>query len=92
MNVRDKTWMRRRPRLFTEEGATWLAVLFAMGIVLLLVSMTPARCQAGWCPSYKCFGPCGGTCRCVSKDFSGGTCLDIERAEQLLAEGWVEIK
>ena len=49
-------------------------------------------CQSGWCPSYKCFGPCGGNCRCVSRDYSGGTCVDIQHSERLVAQGWRELQ
>ena len=51
---------------------------------------TASPCQSGWCPDYTCYAPCG-QCRCMSRGF-GGTCVDIQHSERLLAEGWHEIK
>ena len=53
---------------------------------------TASPCQSGWCPSYTCFGPCGGNCRCVSNTPNGGTCVDIQHSEALLSDGWRELK
>lgn len=64
----------------------WLAaVLIAGGVALL--SAEPAECV--WCPTYKCWGPCGGDCVCVSPPGGGGgSCYGIERAPSLVAKGW----
>lgn len=48
--------------------------------------------ECGWCPSYKCFGPCGGSCVCMSQDHSGGACVDIQRVPEFEANGWNEMK
>ena len=72
-----------------KRAFRWLmiaATCFAGGMIL-----KPATCVAGWCPTYKCFGPCGGSCRCLSRDYGGGTCVDIQAVPELLERGWVEL-
>ena len=67
-------------------------VLAIGGIVSALFVMgQPRECRAGWCPSYKCFGPCG-QCACVSSDYSGGTCVDIDQLQSYLDRGYHEFR
>jgi hypothetical protein len=61
-----------------------IAIGFAMSALFI-----PTRAQCGWCPSYKCFGPCGGECLCMSRDYSGGVCVDVEARPDLEKLGYV---
>ncbi len=68
-----------------------MKTLFAALLLLsaaLLIGANPQPCAAGWCPTYKCYGPCG-TCACMSTDYRGGTCVDIDSVSRLQDEGWV---
>ena len=64
---------------------------FALGIAGGFLYSRP--CIAGWCPTYRCFGSgaCG-SCKCISQDYSGGQCVDVQHAERLIADGAVELK
>ena len=47
-------------------------------------------CEAGWCPSHKCYG--SGTCVncvCMSSDPLGGARVDISHVPSYEARGWV---
>lgn len=56
----------------------WLMILLALVSGLFLLPSKKAECA--WCPSYKCYGPCGGSCQCVTfgGEF-GGHCVSVER-------------
>lgn len=53
-------------------------IAIAAGLTLGQGAVTPQPAQCTWCPTYKCFGPCGGDCKCVSTDHRGGQCVSIE--------------
>lgn len=56
-----------------------ILAMVALGLGLAAAqSAAPPSAECGWCPTYKCFGPCGGDCRCVSTDHRGGRCMDIQ--------------
>lgn len=68
-----------------------------LGIAILIAGFIgslsiPTTAECGWCPSYKCFGPCGGKCVCMSQDYSGGSCVDLQRVPEFEANGWNEMK
>lgn len=70
-------------------------IVFGVLLVAALVGgviVGTKPCIAGWCPTFKCYGAsqCG-QCRCISTDYSGGTCVDIQHAERMLAEGAREL-
>lgn len=49
----------------------------------------PQVCQSGWCPDIKCLNSsiCM-DCVCMSRDYSGGVCVDINAVPQLKADGY----
>lgn len=62
------------------------AVVMSAGIFTVSV---PSVCKAGWCPSYKCWGSSSCLdCVCLSRDFTGGICVDIQFAPTMQANGW----
>lgn len=67
--------------------------LLILGILAIfggVFALWPKPASCGWCPTYKCYGEgtCG-SCVCMSKDYSGGTCVDLQRG---LANGMHELK
>jgi hypothetical protein len=53
----------------------------------------PAHCSFGYCPTYRCYAPCGYDCTCVqAPGASGGECWGIDRAQQLEREGWTRLR
>ena len=55
-----------------------LIVLAALVAGVLLTPKQQVECA--WCPSYRCYGPCGGNCQCVTwGGESGGHCVSVER-------------
>lgn len=55
--------------------------------------LAPSTGYCVFCPTYTCFGSCGvDQCVCITAPGElGGRCYGVERAEELLAEGWVRV-
>jgi hypothetical protein len=65
-----------------------LAGLGAAGVLTL----RPGVAECTYCPSYRCSGPCGGSCKCVRRPGDmAGRCLGFRNARQLLEQGWIEV-
>ena len=57
----------------------------------LLGAAEPAECV--WCPTYKCYGPCGVDCLCISQPGEiGGRCYGVQGVPGLLAKGMEELR
>ena len=80
-------WFLHRKSLHKTAGALMVAAILGGGLTLM-----PATAECRWCPSYTCYGAstCG-QCVCMSRDYSGGDCVDIQMKERLEARGWQEL-
>lgn len=64
------------------------AIVLGLGF---LAVRKPAECS--YCPSYRCYGPCGGECSCVTLGGEfGGRCVSVENRSWWLERGYSELK
>lgn len=72
----------------TRKIWIWLLVSVGAGLVTgVLILAAPAHCT--WCPTYKCYAPCGGGCVCITPPgTTGGSCYGVERVPSLISKGW----
>jgi hypothetical protein len=71
-----------------------LAFALVLGLGISGGVMTvPREAQCAACPTYTCFGPCGGDCACMKEGLDvGGTCVSFERADALERAGWLRVR
>lgn len=68
-----------------------IALVLVLATAALIGSAKP--CEGGYCPSYRCYAPCGSGCVCISQPGqSGGNCYGVQHAERLLSAGAAELK
>jgi hypothetical protein len=64
-------------------------LLAALLLAASAVVAAPQPAACGFCPTYTCFGPCGGDCVCLSKPGKmGGSCYGVQHRDAALARGW----
>ena len=73
-----------------------LAFAFALALAVGLAGGTvlaPREAECAACPTYTCYGPCGGDCVCMKEGLDvGGTCVSFELSRALAEDGWVEVR
>jgi hypothetical protein len=68
-------------------------VLLAMLIGVVTMLGQPGICLSRWCPDIRCYGSAAcGVCVCVSRDYSGGVCIDIEAVPLMLQQGYQKLR
>lgn len=59
--------------------AKQLLAALVVGFALVAAQgAAPPTAVCTYCPSYKCFGPCGGQCVCMRDGPQGGKCVSFE--------------
>lgn len=72
----------------------WMkAVVIALGVAGGFaggwLTASPAKCV--FCPTYPCFGSCGGRCVCMRNDSRPGQCVSFDRVEQYKTHGYAAV-
>lgn len=74
---------------------TWIKIgLVAVGLGGGLVAgwQTAAPAKCFYCPSYPCYGSCGGQCSCMQRGPGGGECVSFGRVKEYEAHGYTAMQ
>src|SRR5262245_28711081 len=81
--------VRRDRRNAMTKLDFWLSLMVIVALIILALIFIPAPAHCVWCPTYKCYGPCGCTCVCISRPGEGhGFCYGIEYKDFFLSRGY----
>lgn len=69
-------------------------ILLGLVLVLVFTAISPGSPMCAWCPTYTCYksDSCSSECKCMSKDYHGGQCVDRKQSLSLESAGWHELK
>ena len=73
---------------------TIITLIALVALIAFSLVSKPKTAECAWCGTLKCLSSssCLGDCSCLSDGIGFGKCLSVNVKDQLINEGWVELK